>query len=160
MAKLSLQDLIHAIAGAMVEAQDQVQRFQIATVKGYFDENNRPRAVDVRLPSMSPDADPEDERLVHVPLLSLVGAHLLNIKDVAVEFEVGLGAAEAEEAPPPETSGENDASRAPSRRVLGVDMDASRKRDTGTMARVTLKVETQEPTDGMSRLMQHLNKLI
>lgn len=161
MAKLSLQELIHAIAGAVVDAQDKVQRFQIATVRGYFDENNRPKAVDVRLPSLAQDSAPEDERLVHVPLLSLVGAHLLNIKDVAIEFEVGLGAVDADEADPaPAGATDEAATGAAHRKSLGVDMDASRTRDSGTMARVTLKVETEEPTEGMSRLIQHLNKLI
>jgi len=163
MAKLSLKDLIHAIAGAVVEAQDQVQRFQISTVRSYFDENNRPKAVDVRLPSMAHGAGPEDERLVHVPLLSLVGAHLLNIKEVEVEFEVGLGAVDADQAdaaPSDTPSAEGASPGAASHRSLGVDMGASRKRDAGTMARVTLKVETGEQSDGMARLVQHLDKLI
>ncbi len=161
MAALSLKDLIHAIAGAVVEAQDQIQRFQIATVQGYFDENDRPRSVDIRLPSMAASAGPEDERLVHVPLLSLVGAHLLKIKDAAIEFEVGLGAAD-EEPPEPEKSdaAENKAVGTARHKKLGVDMNASSKRSSGTMARVTLKVETMTPSDGMARLLQHLDKLI
>ena len=41
-----------------------------------------------------------------------------------------------------------------------MDMNSSPKRGTGTMARVTLKVEASEPSDGMARLLQQLDKLI
>ncbi len=108
-----MQELIQAIAGAVAEAQDKVQRFQISTVLRYFDEFNRPVSVDVRLPSMSHDAEPGEERLVHVPLLSLVGPQLLKIKDVDVEFEVGLGSlTDAPEVGGP-PAGSNDDSPAP-----------------------------------------------
>ena len=96
-----------------------------------------------------------------MPLLSLVGAHLLKIKDVAVEFEVGLGAAEDDT---PETESSDNAEKLAAgtarHKTLGVDMNASSKRGTGTMARVTLKVETTTPSDGMARLFQHLDKMI
>jgi len=160
MAKLSLQDLIQAIAGAIVKAQEQVQRFQVATVQEYFDENDRPRSVDVRLPSLSSDAAPEDERLVHVPLLALVGAHLLKIKDVAVEFEVGLGAAEEEPDAPDASKADGPLSGASRHKTLGVDLNTASRHGAGTMARVTLKVEACTPSDGMARLVQHLDKLI
>lgn len=161
MAALSLKELIHAIAGAIVEAQDQIQRFQIATVQGYFDEDDRPRAVDIRIPSMSSSGESDEERTVHVPLLSLVGAHLLKIKEAAVEFEVGLGAAEDAHPAKDGTAEADDVAADTNRhKELGVDMNASSKRSSGTMARVTLKVETMTPNDGMARLLQHLDKLI
>jgi hypothetical protein len=173
---LTLNELIQAIAGAVAEAQDKVQRFQISTVRRYFDEFNRPISVDVRLPSMSQDAEPGEERLVHVPLLSLVGPQLLKIKDVDVEFEVGLGSltqappgtadpssevgTDATEPPPPDETGSDDAAAGSSHKILGIDIGAPRNRGAGSTARVTIKVENQEPSDGMVRLIQHLDKLI
>ena len=155
MSGLTLHDLIQSIAGAVADAQDKVQRFQIATVRQYFDENNRPVSVDVRLPSLDLDAEPEDERLVHVPLLSLVGPQLLNIKDVEIQFDVALnGLADKT----PSEGGEAPAEGA--HKSLSVDMGAPRDRGAGSMARVTLKVESQEPSDGMARLIQHLDKQI
>src|SRR3546814_3367355 len=74
VANLSLHHLIESIAGAVAAAQDKIQRFQISAVRQYFDDDNRPVSVDVRLPSLAHDAEEGDERLVRVPLLSLVGA--------------------------------------------------------------------------------------
>lgn len=156
MSGLTLHDLIQSIAGAVADAQDKVQRFQIATVRQYFDENNRPVSVDVRLPSLDIDAEPEDERLVHVPLLSLVGPQLLNIKDVEIQFDVALNGL-ADKAP---SDGDGEAPIEGAHKSLSVDMGAPRDRGAGSMARVTLKVESQEPSDGMARLIQHLDKQI
>ncbi|MCW2240025.1 DUF2589 domain-containing protein [Azospirillum canadense] len=156
MSGLTLHDLIQSIAGAVADAQDKVQRFQIATVRQYFDENNRPVSVDVRLPSLDIDAEPEDERLVHVPLLSLVGPQLLNIKDVEIQFDVALNGL-ADKAP---SDGDGEGPVEGAHKSLSVDMGAPRDRGAGSMARVTLKVESQEPSDGMARLIQHLDKQI
>lgn len=176
MSELTLHELIQAIAGAVAEAQDKIQRFQISTVRRYFDEFNRPVSVDVRLPSMSQDAEPGEERLVHVPLLALVGPQLLKIKDVDVEFEVSLGSlneAPEDESPPPASSdavgpvppedgwpGPGEKTGGGPRKILGIDIGAPRNRGTGSTARVTITVENQDPSDGMARLIQHLDKLI
>jgi len=161
MASLSLQNLIHAIVGAVVEAQQQVQRFQIATLQGYFDEDDRPTSVDVRLPAMSSSAEEGEERILHVPLLALTGAHLLNIKEADVEFEVGLGVSETRNPSADKSGGDGKAAGDTARcHQLGVDMNSPMRRGAGTMAKVTLKVEASEPPDGVARLLQHLDKLI
>lgn len=165
MANLSLHHLIQSIAGAVAEAQDKIQRFQISTVRQYFDENNRPVSVDVRLPSLSQGATEEDERMVRVPLLSLVSPRLLGIKDVEISFEVALN---GQEEPPKGTpadqpsSGEGEPSAWPmeSHQPLSVDLGARRNGDTGSMARLTLRVESQPPSEGMARLIQHLDKMV
>ena len=101
MANQSLHLLIQSIAGAVAEAQDKIQLFQVSTVSKYFDEDNRPVSIDVRLPSTSQDAREGEERVVRVPLLSLVGSRLLAIKDMEISFEVGLNADESGTAPQP-----------------------------------------------------------
>lgn len=192
MASLGLHHLIQAIAGAVAEAQDKIHRFQIATVRQYFDENNRPVSVDVRLPDPHPNAEPGDERIVRVPLLSLVGPQLLSIKEAEVSFEVGLTGVDADDAPLPPPKGarpsDGTAAAAPGEtdsgaaadgsdgsaaddanadwrgvglsKVLGVDMGGAKGKGPGATAKVTLKVESQVPSDGMTRLIQHLDKLI
>ena len=163
MANLSLHLLIQSIAGAVAEAQDKIQRFQVATVSKYFDEDNRPVSVDVRLPSTSPNASEGDERVVRVPLLSLVGARLLAVKDMEISFEVGLNGQEDEVEAAPQSSPEDDDSSPwpdESHKALGVDLGARRSGEGGPLARVTLRVETQPPCEGMARLIQNLDKLI
>lgn len=179
MANLGLHHLIQAIANAVAEAQDKIHRFQLFTVRDYFDENNRPKAVDVRMPSLSPDAEPGDERIVRVPLLSLVGPQLLSIKAAEISFEIGLTG--IDDDPPPKAAGKDAAGGKPQQdkkdtdapaddgsdwrgvglqRVLGVDVGGSRSRGPGAIAKVTLKVESQPPSDGMARLIQQLDKQI
>jgi len=164
VANLSLHLLIQSIAGAVAEAQDKIQRFQVSTVSKYFDEDNRPVSVDVRLPSHSPNASEGDERVVRVPLLSLVGARLLAVKDMEISFEVGLNGHEDEADATPQSSpvDDDDQSSWPdeSHKALGVDLGARRSGEGGPLARVTLRVETLPPCEGMARLIQNLDKLI
>ncbi|WP_119677801.1 DUF2589 domain-containing protein [Indioceanicola profundi] len=176
MASLGLHHLIQAIASAVAEAQDKIHRFQIATVRDYFDEKNRPKSVDVRMPSLAADAEPGDEQIVRVPLLALVGPQLLSIKEAEISFEVGLtgiddSPAEAPAKPNPGAVGKDDSAKDPNaggqgwrgvglERVLGVDVAGAKGRGPGAVAKVTLKVESQPPSDGMARLIQHLDKMI
>lgn len=183
MANLSLHHLIQSIAGAVAEAQDKIHRYQISTVRQYFDADNRPVSVDVRLPSMAPDAQEGDERLVRVPLLSLIGARLLAVKDMEISFDVGLGgqgepgraapaakddaAARADEqakadaeAKAGEDGAKPDVWPSDTHAPLSVDMNASKNRDGGPMAHITLRVESQPPSEGMARLIHHLDKSI
>ncbi|MDU9402743.1 DUF2589 domain-containing protein [Pseudomonas sp. zfem004] len=158
MANQSLHHLIQSIAGAVAEAQDKIQRFQVSTVRQYFDEDNRPISIDVRLPSHSPEAKDGEERVVRVPLLSLVGARLMSVKDMEISFEVGLNADDGTVAAAPGDDGSGWPSE--SHTPLNVDMGVRRNGEGGPLARVTLKVETQPPSEGMARLLQHLDKLI
>lgn len=186
MANLSLHHLIQSIAGAVAEAQDKIQRYQISAVRQYFDSDNRPVSVDVRLPSMAHDAQEGDERLVRVPLLSLVGPRLLAVKDMEISFDVGLGPQEepgkpvsaaaapadpftgdpskgdpaAPEQATPDAGGDATSWPTDTHTPLSVDMGASKNRDGGPMAHITLRVESQPPSEGMARLIHHLDKSI
>lgn len=158
MANQSLHHLIQSIAGAVAEAQDKIQRFQVSTVRQYFDADNRPISIDVRLPSHSPEAKDGEERVVRVPLLSLVGARLMSVKDMEISFEVGLNADDPSVAA---ASGDDDSGwPSESHTPLNVDLGVRRNGEGGPLARVTLKVETQPPSEGMARLLQNLDKLI
>ncbi len=174
--QVSFNALIEALAGAVIEAQDRIEQYQIANISRYFDDDNRPVSVNVRLPSVDPAAKPEDEVLYRVPLLALVSSNLLRIKEVEISFDAELGAftetgAEAPAPPEPETGGEEAKkaraeavikewrARGPGKAVT-VDMRAGMFRKKGGTAHVVLKVEGREPTEGMARLIEHLVKLI
>jgi hypothetical protein len=168
VAKQSLHLLIQSIAGAFAEAQEQIQRLQVSTVRQYFDEDNRPVSVDVRLPSTSPDASVGEERLVRVALLSLVGPRLLTVKDMEISFEVGLSADAA--------CADNDGAAGSASTVLAaegtlawatstyrplnVDLGVRRNGEGAPLAHVTLRVETQPCSEGMARLVQNMDQLI
>ncbi|MFC5740926.1 DUF2589 domain-containing protein [Dyella tabacisoli] len=156
----SLNDLIKALAGAVIEAQDRVTQHQTALLRDYFDADNRPHSVTIRLPSAHPQADENDEDLYRVPLLSLVSTNVLHIKDVEISFDADLGEM-TEQAPPP---GDNGAAPAanwtahPSspRTIVGIDTQAATAGRRQGSVHVVMRVEGAEPTDGAARLINHL----
>ena len=162
MAKQSFHQLIQSIAGAVAEAQDQIQRYQVSTVRKYFDEDNRPVSVDVKLPSQAHDALAGSERVLRVPLISLIGSRLLTVKDMEITFEVGLGSDEHNADASAKSSDGEDKESWPTgtHRPLSVDLGGHRSTEGRPLARVTLKVETQPPSEGMARLIHNLDKLI
>ena len=60
----SLNELIEAIAGAVTDAQERIEQYQVAHLSDFFDEDNRPKSVVIRMPSMHPQAVDGDEDLV------------------------------------------------------------------------------------------------
>jgi Protein of unknown function (DUF2589) len=175
---VSLHDLIEALANSVAQAQDQIERFQIANLSRYFDENHRPVRVEVRVPSLRPSARPGDEDVISVPLLALIGSVRLAIKDVDIAMEVDIGelngeqdaasAAEtglvaaapnsAEKSSPSPT--DKDWGARPRTKALTVDVHSPRAKDQPAMAKVTLRVQSQEVTEGLARLLLLLNQRI
>lgn len=157
MAQQSLNLLIQSITGAVAEAQEKIQRHQVAEVRKYFDDDNRPLSIDVRLPSQAADASEGEERLVRVPLLALVGPRLLAVKEMEIVFEVGLHANYGDS---PVAACDTRGWPQPAHPPLNVDLGVQCTGEGAPLARVTLRVETQPPCEGMARLIQHLNTLI
>jgi hypothetical protein len=156
-----LPGLIEAMAGAVIDAQDRIERRQMAYLSEYFDEDNRPKSIVIRMPSMQQGAQVEDEDLYRAPLLPLVSTNLLRIKDVEISFDADLGhlvepTPVAQVTPPCETGPGWELRREATRPVLQLDTTAaSGGRKTGSV-HVVMRVEGSEPSDGMSRLMTHL----
>ena len=88
--EVSLNDLIEALANAVIEAQDRIEQHQISNISRYFDEDNRPISVDVKLPSLDPGADEDEDVDYRVPLLALVSSNPLRIKDVEISFDADI----------------------------------------------------------------------
>jgi hypothetical protein len=157
--RLSLNDLIEAIAGAVIDAQDRIEQHQVSNLSDYFDEDNRPKSVVIRMPSMHPQATEGDEDLYRAPLLPLVSTNVLRIKDVEVTFDAELGdVTENAEAPGDASDSKSDwRKKAPSGTPsLQVDTTGGSPSRKSGAVHVVLRVEGTEPTDGASRLMNHL----
>ena len=153
----SLNELIEAIAGAVVDAQDRIEQHQMAHLSDFFDDDNRPKSVVIRMPSMQPGAGEGDEDLYRAPILPLVSTNVLRIKDVEITFDADIGPlvegdVPAEEHLEPGWKGKPPANRA----HLSVDPSAGGKDKRSGSVHVVLRVEGSEPTDGASRLMNHL----
>ncbi|WP_058834456.1 DUF2589 domain-containing protein [Luteimonas abyssi] len=155
----TLNSLIEALAGAVIEAQDKIEQHQTAHLADFFDEDNRPKSVVIRLPSLHPDATPGDEDLYRAPLLPLVSTNVLRIKDVEITFDADLGGltTHEDEAPVPGAPPEHAWNRRDhgSRPRINVDTGAAVAGGQGSV-HVVLRVEGSEPTDGAARLINHL----
>jgi hypothetical protein len=163
----SLNDLIEALAGAVIEAQDRIEQHQMANLGAYFDENHRPKSVLIRLPSQHPQAGEDDEDIYRAPLLPLVSTNVLRIKDVEISFDAQLGDLSDEPAPADASSAEPTSSTSPptsgwlakaptGKSKVRVDTSASGKSQRQSAVHVVLRVEGTEPTDGAARLINHL----
>lgn len=153
---IPLNDLIEALAGAVIEAQDSIEQHQISNLLGYFDSQNRPKSLVVRLPSTNPQAEEGSEDYYRAPLLPLVSTNQLKIKDVEITFDVDLGQF-TEEPLVLKDKADIESGRqeceAPKKNIF-VDMGGAGKK--GGDIHVVLRVEGSEPTDGAARLMNHL----
>ena len=101
---LSFHTLIEGLAGAVVEAQAGIEMHEISHLRDYFDEDNRPRSVTIRLPSLHPQAEEGDEDLYRAPLLPLVSTNNLRIREVDISFNADLADLGAQDPVPPASS--------------------------------------------------------
>lgn len=157
-----LPGLIEAMAGAVIDAQDRIEKRQMAYLGDYFDENNRPKSIVIRMPSMRPDATEDDEDLYRAPLLPLVSTNLLRIKDVEISFDVDIGSlTDIATDAPVDGSPSKDAlawTRRGERKrpVVQVDTTIRAGQQKSGSVHVVMRVEGTDPTEGTARLMNHL----
>ncbi|QWT19097.1 DUF2589 domain-containing protein [Bacillus sp. NP157] len=155
-----LEGLIEAMASAVVEAQGRIEQAQVAHLGDYFDEDNRPKSVVIRMPSMKAGAEAGDEDLYRAPLLPLVPTASLRIKDVEISFDADLGSlVDRQDAEAP--AGDLGESRwrflpRKPKRSVGLDTASRRSADRAGAVRVVLRVEGVEPSEGTARLVNHL----
>ena len=163
--QLSLNELIEALAGAIIEAQDRIERHQISNLASYFDADHRPRSLNIRLPSLHPQAKAGDEEIYRAPLLGLVSTNLLKIKDVELSFDVDLvevseppatGAAAAAPTSSPRPGGAQPVEPPGPKRTVQIDLRAGFLRHRAGSVHVVLRVEGSEPAEGTARLVNHL----
>jgi hypothetical protein len=157
-----LPGLIEAMASAVIDAQDRIEKRQIQHLGDYFDEDNRPKSIVIRMPSMRPGATEDDEDLYRAPLLPLVSTNLLRIKDVEISFDVDMGALAdtTTDASPGEPGAKDELAwgKRGDRKRPVVQVDTSIRSGTGNSGsvHVVIRVEGTEPTEGAARLMNHL----
>lgn len=157
---LTLKDLLEALSGAVIGAQDRMEQHQLANLAGYFDEDNRPRSILVRLPSMTPGAEEGEEDFYRAPLLALVPVNPLQIREVEIDFDVQFGqigdepsdqaAAHTDEA------GRNWSSAEP-RKSVQIDTRARMGQQDGAV-HVRVKVQSTETSAGLAKLANQLSQ--
>jgi hypothetical protein len=157
-----LPGLIEAMASAVIDAQERIEKRQLSYLGDYFDDDNRPKSIVIRMPSMHPDASADDEDLYRAPLLPLVSTNFLRVKDVEISFDADLGnLVEEEHDEPSETTsvkkprpwGRRREGKSP---VVQVDTSIKSGKSKSGAVHVVLRVEGTDPSEGAARLMNHL----
>lgn len=167
MARITLKDLLEALASAVIGAQDRIEQHQIASLGSYFDSDNRPKSVLMRLPSLHPGAEEGDEDYYRAPLLSLTPANPLRIREVEIDFDVQLGEIGEEEIPTAGAGGSDGGGDSETaepwhagapRKTVQIDMRAATKGALSSAVHVRVKVENTEITSGLAKLTNHLTQ--
>ncbi|MET0267594.1 MAG: DUF2589 domain-containing protein [Duganella sp.] len=52
----SLEDMVRAIAGSIMNAQHMVEKAQIANIASFFDDQHKPTTIDIALPAATSSA--------------------------------------------------------------------------------------------------------
>jgi Protein of unknown function (DUF2589) len=160
-----LQALVHAIASAVTEAQQEVEKAHVANLVTYLDREHRPLTLQLRVPSIRPEASPGEEDTYQAPLLALVPQSMLRIKQVEISFDIELGdlagPASQSKAPSgaPVAPQAADIIAAQVKRDLNVNPAVSATvKQQGTSAHVVVTIESIDQPDGVSRLVMDLTK--
>lgn len=184
-ASLSLDEMVTALANAVTEAQTKVERYQVAAIKSYFKEDGHPETLTIKLPRLGSHVEDGEEVSLDVPILALVGTNVLKIREFEVDFTVQLAsigtsvptssgrmnntllrsqAGVAANAAVQETTGpkpalaatESDPANPTFHDPLLIDLKSASAGPTGASAKVRVKVESQDQTEGVARLLNHL----
>jgi len=164
-ARITLKDLLEALASAVIGAQDRIEQHQTASLGSYFDSDNRPKSVLIRLPSLHPGAEEGDEDYYRAPLLSLTSANPLRIREVEIDFDVQLGEIGEEETTDAGNgdSGGDSETAGPwrggtPRKTVQIDLHTATKGALSSAVHVRVKVENTEITSGLAKLTNHLTQ--
>lgn len=158
------QALVHSIASAVIDAQQEVEKAHVTNLVTYFDHENRPHTLQLRVPSIRPEAASGEEDVYQAPLLALVPHSMLRIKQVEISFDIELGDLAAATSPTaksdvPAATKAADVLSAQLTRNLNVNPAVSTTvKQQGTSAHVVVTIEGVDQPDGVSRLVMDLTK--
>lgn len=155
----SLESVVRAIAGAIMNAQNLVEKAQLENIATFFDDEHKPRVFDLELPAIHSAAAEGETYLYRLPLLSLVPHSALIIGEAEVDLDVELGG--FEEAPPDSAGASlmGQAGAADGKASLLINPVAGTlARKSGNAAHIKLKLVSAEKSEGLARLLNDVVK--
>lgn len=158
----SLEDMVRAIAGSIMNAQHMVEKAQLANLASFFDDEHKPTMLEVDLPAIHSTAPPDSHQRYHVPVLSLVPHSSLVIGEAEVDLDVEIGQFEHHERDNAhETLIDQMGRAAPAGKKAGLMINPG----TGTLAgkngnaaHIKLKLVATEKSEGLARLINDVVK--
>jgi hypothetical protein len=159
----SLEDMVRAIAGSIMNAQHMVEKAQVANIASFFNEDQQPTTIDLKLPAIHSTAKPGDLMHYRLPLLSMVPHSSLIIGEAEIDLDVELGSFEEHER-----GGHNESVMsqtglaAPASKKASLMVAPASDNDRGgkskNVAHIRLKLQATEKSDGLERLLNDVVK--
>lgn len=154
---VTLDKLIHAIAGSVMEAQHLVEKAQVDNITSFFDEKRQPKCFEVELPSMRSSAHEGEFDRYRLPLISLIAHSSLVISEAEIELDVELDGVSDDHPSQAGVLGREQFQK-PSLMVNPEGGGGSGKKGAN-VAHITLKLASSDPSEGMSRLITEVIKV-
>jgi len=158
----SLEDMITAIAGSIMNAQHMVEKAQVANIASFFDEQHQPTSIDLQLPAIHSTTSEGDMYTYRLPLISLVPHSSLIIGEAEIDLDVELGAfAEHERTGVNNSFMSQTGLAAPAERkpALMINPEGGGiARQNGNAAHIKLKLVATEKSEGLARLVNDVVK--
>lgn len=162
---IRLSEFLAAFARAVVDAQQEIQRTQLGDLSQFFNDGS-PITVDLKLPRVNPDTGLKESTEVQVPLAILVSHGGMLIREMQITMPVALSPI-AETAKPKAARKSVSPTNQPHAwkppedlPVVSVSTVTGRKEGDAGIAQLTLRVAADDVTEGLARLLDHLNKVL
>jgi hypothetical protein len=153
----SLEDMVRAVAGSIMNAQHMVEKAQLANIATFFDDAHRPTTIDVELPAIHSTAPPDARHLYRVPVLSLVPHGSLVIGEAEIDLDVELGPFEPQERTNVHEGIMDQLGRAaPAEQKAGLLVNPASgglAAKQGNAAHIKLKLVAVDKSEGLARLL-------
>lgn len=157
----NLENVVRAIAGSIMDAQNLVEKAQVAHISSFFDREGRPMVIDLELPAIHSSAADDEFYLYRLPLISLVPHSALIISEAEIEMDVELGAlSEAEPATAhPDALQPDGFDQQATRPSLMINPETGGlAKKSGNAAHIKLKLVAAEKSEGLARLLNDVVK--
>lgn len=158
----SLEDMVRAIAGSVMNAQHMVEKAQLANIASFFDASHQPTVIELELPAIHSSAAPGSNYLYQVPVLSLVPHSSLVIGEAEIELDVELGAFEEQERENVHPTIVDQLGRAKPNDTKATLMvnpaNGGLANKNGNAAHIKLKLVATDKSEGLARLVNDVVK--
>jgi len=144
--------LLQTIHDAALKAQELTEEQHIQQLEKYFDEEGKPLIKEIQVPSLDPEHKIDEMVVLRVPLLSLLPPTAIKIKELKIDFEVGLG----------KLKGALDDDNKGLGSRLDIDMGGSGGMfgKAQSKAKVQITFEAGDPSESFMRVNDHLIKSV
>ncbi len=158
----SLEDMVRAIAGSIMDAQHMVEKAQLANIASFFDDLHKPSVIEVELPAIHSGAEPDASYLYQVPVISLVPHSSLIIGEAEIDLDVEIGGFEDQERQDVHEGIMDQLGRAApteKKSTLMINLNnGTLAAKNGNAAHIKLKLVATEKSEGLARLVNDVVK--